>query len=97
MPAIITTSKLQLLDQGIIKNIKVFYRMKVVWIQFDNLEKNTLLKIVALDSIWRLTKAWSNNKEDVFANWFLKSGLATSEETDIIMQQLEDVPVVTPT
>lgn len=86
-----TTSKLQPLDQGIIKNFKTYYRREVVRQFLNDIESQTPTKINILDAMWMVTKAWTNVTNTTIANCFKKSGFKVNEPDRI---QDEDDPVV---
>lgn len=70
-----TTSKLQPLDQGIIKNFKTFYRKEIVQkltLEIDNNKKISPINL--LDVVRFISKAWHNVTESTIINCFKKSG-----------------------
>lgn len=75
-----TTSKLQPLDQGIIKNFKSYYRKEVVRRFLSDLDNKSPTKINLLDAMWMLTKAWQNVSKTTISNCFKKSGFKIIEE-----------------
>lgn len=77
-----TTSKLQPLDQGIIKNFKVNYRKEVVRQFLTDLDRNVPTKINVLDAMWMVTKAWSNVTKKTISNCFKKSGFHVVDPED---------------
>lgn len=80
-----TTSKLQPLDQGIIRNFKCFYRKEVVCRMISDMEKKEQTRISVLDAIRMASKSWANIKSSTIANCFKKSGF-----------QVPDVPCEDP-
>lgn len=71
-----TTSKLQPLDQGIIRNFKCIYRKEVVCRMLSDMEKKVATKITVLDAIRMATKSWKNVSPTTIANCFKKSGFS---------------------
>ncbi|XP_046661293.1 tigger transposable element-derived protein 4-like [Homalodisca vitripennis] len=83
-----TTSKLQPLDQGIIKNFKVHYRKEVVRLFLRDLEDKNPTKISILDAMWMASKAWNNVTENTIKNCFKKSGFKqqVDEEEESVVE-----------
>ena len=92
-----TTSLIQPLDQGIIKNVKTFYRKELVQMIISIIDQNLMnssvtaidisSKISLLDAIYFLARSWRRVKQATIANCFHKSGfgtLSTVEELDLI-------------
>lgn len=77
-----TTSKLQPLDQGVIKNFKVLYRKEVVRQFLHDLEDKNPTKISVLDAMWMASKAWNNVTAKTIENCFLKSGFKRQNQDD---------------
>ena len=75
-----TTSKLQALDQGIIKNAKVLYRHEVVRKTITNIEDGKPASINVLDAMRMLDKAWRNVKESTIVNGFRTCGFRWTGE-----------------
>ena len=76
-----TTSKLQPLDQGIIKNAKVHYRKRVIRRLLDNLESTGELPIINVkDAIDYIHFAWEHVQPSVIANCFHKAGFFKEKE-----------------
>lgn len=77
-----TTSKLQPLDQGIIKNFKTFYRKEVVQLLLNSIEEGTTHSISLLSAMSIADKAWQNVSQTTIQNCFracgfVKEGLHT--------------------
>ncbi|KAI6651320.1 Tigger transposable element-derived protein 6-like [Oopsacas minuta] len=87
-----TTSVIQPMDQGIIKNIKGHYRKELVQMTITAIEDNLLstsctatevsAKITVLDAIRVVAKSWRQVKTQTIANCFRKGGfwVTASEE-----------------
>lgn len=86
-----TTSKLQPLDQGIIKNFKTNYRREMVRKFLNDLERQTSKKINVLDAMWMVIKAWKNVTETTIANCFRKSGFKVNNPDQDEEDDLEDL------
>lgn len=69
-----TTSKLQPLDQGIIKNFKVYYRAEVVSRLLNNLEEGKDYRINILDAMNIADRAWNNVSCSTIRNCFATCG-----------------------
>lgn len=82
-----TTSKLQPLDQGIIKNFKVHYRREVVQRSSINV----------LDAMTMASKAWNNVTTTTIKNCFQKCGfkVANVDSTDVEHGEDEEELVIT--
>lgn len=77
-----TTSKLQPLDQGIIKNFKVLYRKEVVRQYLRDIEEKNPTTINVLNAMWMTSKAWANVTQTTIENSFKKSGFKRQTEGD---------------
>lgn len=85
-----TTSKLQPMDMGIIKNLKFYYRKRLVKKLLDAISKNNDLSINLLQAITLLTKAWDDVKAATISNCFRKAGFKKLiEPVDDIENSLE--------
>lgn len=82
-----TTSHLQPLDQGIIRNFKSFYRTEVIDHILDAIEQSTDMKINILQAMRMTRMAWSNVAQSTIANCFRKCGF--SFETEAVMPAIE--------
>lgn len=92
-----TTSKLQPLDQGIIKNFKVLYRKEVVRQFLRDIEDKNPTKINVLDAMWMASKAWANVTEKTIENCFKKSGFKRQNQEDEERVEEDCSAVDTPT
>lgn len=72
-----TTSMLQPLDQGIIKNFKTFYRKEVVSQLLSCIEDQSELKITVLTAMNIADKAWRNITQSTIRNCFRACGFIT--------------------
>ena len=79
-----TTSIIQPCDQGIIRNLKCYYRREVIKkiiadIDDTSLTANELAKtLTLLDAVHLLTKAWQSVKSVTIANCYRKAGFVDS-------------------
>lgn len=79
-----TTSALQPLDLGIIKNFKCLYRKEVVRQIIYDIESNKKPGISLLHGVRMIDKAWNNVSEKTIKNCFKKSGVNVSvSESDV--------------
>ena len=86
-----TTSLIQSLDQGVIKNLKTFYRKELVQIIISAVDDNLVdgsvtaidisSKISLLDAIYFLARSWRLVKHETITNCFHKSGFGTLAES----------------
>ncbi|XP_050339622.1 tigger transposable element-derived protein 4-like [Bactrocera neohumeralis] len=84
------TSKLQPLDQGVIQNLKVSYRTKIVKEALKRIEANEKQDITLMDCINHVTKAWDIDvKNQTIANCFKKAGFGQYSE----WEEEEDIPL----
>lgn len=91
------TSKLQPMDQGVIKNIKVHYRKRILMKTLGAMEENRPLKnLISLrDCISELDKVWKNDVTSItISNCFKKAGFSKNvsnweDEDDIAISDLK--------
>lgn len=69
-----TTVVLQLMDQGVIRNIKAHYRNQLVLKKIEDIENHVEPKTTVLDALIMLDKAWRNVTSTGIANCFWHSG-----------------------
>nr|XP_037270313.1 tigger transposable element-derived protein 6-like [Rhipicephalus microplus] len=76
-----TTSVLQLLDQGIIKNVKVLHRkhLERMLLCMDNANQ---YEVSLLSAIHMLARAWGRVKDEIIANCFRTCGFIPSGGDD---------------
>ncbi|KAL4082575.1 hypothetical protein QTP88_027605 [Uroleucon formosanum] len=86
-----TTSKLQPLDQGIIKNFKVLYRKEIVSEFLACLDNNDFLKVTILTATTTSHKAWNNVTGQTIRNCIRTCGFvkAIDREEDKALATLE--------
>ncbi|XP_042901996.1 tigger transposable element-derived protein 4-like [Parasteatoda tepidariorum] len=87
-----TTSKLQPMDQGVIRSFKVNYRKQLIRKLVDAIDEgSTLPKINVLDSIRMTDHAWRNVTQKTIQNGFKKAGFKNEreEEMGIIEEETE--------
>ncbi|CAG9563419.1 unnamed protein product [Danaus chrysippus] len=75
-----TTSKLQPLDQGIIKKFKSFYRKEVVRKLITDMEQESASSINVLHAIRMTDKAWRSVSMTTIANCFKSCGFSRPQE-----------------
>lgn len=75
-----TTSKLQPLDQGIIKNFKTCYRKEVVRKMISDMEQQFASPINVLHAIRMADKAWRSVSETTISNCFKSCGFSMVQE-----------------
>lgn len=91
-----TTSILQPLDQGIIKNLKVLYRARVLSRMLVCMENEKSYAVDVLCAVHMLAAAWSDVKATTIANCFAHAGflkeqcLGESSDDSEVMQDIED-------
>lgn len=78
-----TTSKLQPLDQGIIKNFKVLYRNEVVRTFVADIEDGKECSINMLQAIWLIDKCWKSVTKQTVVNCFKLCGFAIDRDQDV--------------
>ena len=79
-----TTSETQPMDQGIIQNLKVYYRKQVILRQLKAIEKKTDLQITVLDALRMLQNALEKVTETTIQNCFKHAKFASTQtETEI--------------
>ncbi|GBN11082.1 hypothetical protein AVEN_145036-1 [Araneus ventricosus] len=84
-----TTSKLQPLDQGIIRSFKVFCRKELVKKVMDSIDKNQKMKpFNTLDCMRMADRAWMNVNQKTIKNCFEKSGFSSVESESDEEQEL---------
>lgn len=97
-----TTSMIQPLDQGIIKNFKLFYRkllLKMVISKADLGEKASIIanSVNVLDAVKWIAEAWDSVKVETIKNCFKKAGFVLTEtgsESTDEPQIIKDVPII---
>ncbi|XP_044586102.1 tigger transposable element-derived protein 6-like [Cotesia glomerata] len=87
-----TTSKLQPMDQGIIKNFKSLYRKEVVRNMLQDLEEKRDSRIDVLQAMRMADKAWRNVTATTIKNCFAHCGFSSS----IIEEEVEDISLQPP-
>lgn len=78
-----TTSQLQPLDQGIIKNFKTFYRKEVVKKMITDMERNTVSSINVLQAMRMVDKAWRSVTSNAVKNCFKACGFPVQVQENI--------------
>lgn len=77
------TSIVQPMDQGIIKNLKHFYRKQIVLKMLSDIETNTLTKIDVLIASRMLKFAWEQVGRETIINCFAKAGFNSTVEPEV--------------
>lgn len=77
-----TTSKLQPMDRGIIKNVKHKYRREVVRRYIADIDENKVTNITVLDAMHMLHKAWKNVEVSTISNCFKACGFSKDQENN---------------
>ena len=86
-----TTSKIQPMDQGVIRALKAFYSTNVVRRQIKYVDKGkTTPKINILQAMRMLVKSWDAISINTVKNCFRKAGI--SQETQVASINEEDYP-----
>ncbi|XP_039960277.1 tigger transposable element-derived protein 6-like [Bactrocera tryoni] len=84
------TSKLQPLDQGVIQNLKILYRTRIVKEALKRIEANEKQDITLMDCINHETKAWDIDvKNQTIANCFKKARFGQYSE----WEEEDDIPL----
>ena len=68
-----STSKLQPMDQGIIRSLKAHYRKKLLSKLISALDKNEIFKVNLLDALHMINAAWNEVTVTTVKNCFLKA------------------------
>ena len=85
-----TTSKLQPMDQGVIRSLKAKYRSTVVKLYINRIESGQeLLKISILDSMKFLVQAWNRVTKDTVQNCFKRAGISKDAQADAV-EEIDD-------
>ncbi|GFU34249.1 tigger transposable element-derived protein 4 [Nephila pilipes] len=89
-----TTSKLQPMDQGMIKNFKVHYRKRILRKLITTLENNQSVPNINLrESISEFSKAWKCDVTDrTIHNSFAKAGFFVCSESSENTEDEDDIP-----
>ncbi|GBM89505.1 hypothetical protein AVEN_43032-1 [Araneus ventricosus] len=90
-----TRSKLQPMDQGVIKNFKIHYRKRIVRKVITELENNqSMSKINLRESISEISKAWNYDVTDrTIRNSFVKARFFVSNENSASTEDEDDIPL----
>ena len=80
-----TTPVIQPLDQGVIKNFKLFYREKIVMRILCNLEAGINKDINLIEYIIEINNAWQNVKAYTIKNCFVKGLISEKPEIGILI------------
>ena len=89
-----TTSKVQPLDQGIIRTFKVYYRSRLVKHIISSCTLASSLDqvvITALDAIYWIDAAWKNVIESTIRNTFRTAGFKHNHLSDVVEDDEEEI------
>ena len=85
-----TTSKLQPMDQGVIRSLKAKYRSAVVKLYINRIESGQELpKISILDAMKFLVQAWNRVTKDTVQNCFKSAGISKDSQADAV-EEIDD-------
>ena len=85
-----TTSKLQPMDQGVIRSLKAKYRSAVVKLYITRIESGKELpKISILDAMKFLVQSWNRVSKDTIQNCFRRAGISKDAQTDAV-EEIDD-------
>ena len=80
-----TASKLQPMDQGVIRSLKAKYRSAVVKLYINHIESGQELpKISILDVMKFLVQAWNRVTKDIVQNCFKRAGISKDAQADAV-------------
>ena len=85
-----TTSKTQPCDQGIIQNLKVHYRKRVLMRQISCVEKKTDFTMTVLDALRFIQQAWYSVTTTTISNCFKHAGFTTDNTTTDVQDEDND-------
>lgn len=85
------TSVVQPMDQGIIQNLKHYYRRQIVLKILDGIETKSQTKINLLDAGRLLSKAWTQVTPKTISNCFLKAGFSQKENNSEIEDETLEI------
>lgn len=84
-------SKLQPLDQGVIKCLKCHYRRRILKKTIKCFEKNKKINITLMDCVDEITDAWNIDiKSDTISNCFKKAGFGQYRE----WEEDDEIPLI---
>ena len=85
-----TTSKLQPMDQGVIRSLKAKYRSAVVKLYINRIESGQELpKTSILDAMKFLVQAWNRVTKDTAQNCFKRAGISKDAQADTV-EEIDD-------
>ena len=80
-----TTSKLQPMDQGVIRSLKAKYRSAAVKLYINRIESGQELpKVSILDGMKFLVQAWNRVTKDTVQNCFKRAGISKDTQVDAV-------------
>uniref|UniRef100_A0A3B3SSQ9 HTH CENPB-type domain-containing protein n=1 Tax=Paramormyrops kingsleyae TaxID=1676925 RepID=A0A3B3SSQ9_9TELE len=88
-----TTSKLQPMDQGVIKTCKVHYRRRFLKRLIAEIKSGEFCKMTLKDGVDLLSQAWDDVKPETIANCFRKAGFQLGDD-DQLQGETQDLETV---
>ncbi|XP_033730921.1 tigger transposable element-derived protein 4-like [Pecten maximus] len=89
-----TTSNTQPMDQGVIKNLKVHYRKRLLLRHVKAINRSQVPEISVLDAMKLLSLAWGCVTETTIRNYFHHAGFKTdADPTPIDSDDEDDIPL----
>ena len=81
-----TTSKFQLMDQGVIRSLKAHYKTMSIKKVIEAMEKKkTLLEFSILDAMQMLDLAWGKATPKTVVNCFEKAGISNEKQSEALL------------
>ncbi|XP_033222736.1 tigger transposable element-derived protein 4-like [Belonocnema kinseyi] len=86
------TAKMQPMDQGIIQNLKVNYRQRIIKRLLKASDKKMwLTDLNLLDAIFDLNEAWADVTSDIIANCFQKASFVKTDVENLATQEQDEM------
>jgi hypothetical protein len=73
------------MDQGIIQNLKVHYRKRLLRRRISGIDSGTEFSFNLLDAVFLLQRAWNEVTETTIANCFRKAGFVFEGQVSLIL------------
>lgn len=71
------------MDQGVIQNLKVHYRKRLLRRRIAAIDSDTEFKFNLLDAVFILDKAWDDVKAVTISNCFRKAGFTFDNQVSV--------------